>query len=244
MSSNIIYTQRTNIIPFAYKHRPKYCVYLTTYLGNKLPMFYIGSSLISRIINDNYHGSVSSKEYKDIWKSEIKLNPHLFKTQIVAKTQSRKNALYIECKLQEKLNVVKSPMYTNKALAKKNGFFGMSTKDIKGMLGKNHSKETLAKMSESAKTRVLSDEGRKALSNRNCSEETRAKISKKKLENIPTDKEKNNISRIKAAGNRDNVNTLRKLVKEKKIKLGTGWAMKNEEWINLKIAEITKEKGA
>ena len=47
-----------------------YCVYLTTYFGAKLPMFYIGSSTVSRV-NSGYRGSVSSKSYKEIWNNEI-----------------------------------------------------------------------------------------------------------------------------------------------------------------------------
>ena len=59
-----------------------YCTYLTVYSGNKLPPFYIGSSSID-IINNGYRGSVSSKEYKQIWKTELKNNSHLFKIMII-----------------------------------------------------------------------------------------------------------------------------------------------------------------
>ncbi len=59
-----------------------FCTYLTTYSGNKLPLFYIGSSSVERV-NNGYHGSVKSKAYSTIWKSELKHNPHLFKTRIL-----------------------------------------------------------------------------------------------------------------------------------------------------------------
>lgn len=50
-----------------------YCTYLTTYFGNKLPMFYIGSTSVSKIKN-GYRGSVSSKQYKTVWMKELKEN--------------------------------------------------------------------------------------------------------------------------------------------------------------------------
>jgi hypothetical protein len=40
-----------------------FCTYLTIYSGNKLPMFYIGSSTVKKVVS-GYHGSVSSKIYK------------------------------------------------------------------------------------------------------------------------------------------------------------------------------------
>lgn len=105
-----------------------YCTYLTTYHGNKLPQFYIGSTSI-KIIRTGYHGSVKSKLYKEIWNSEILNNPHLFKTKIISTHGTRKEALNKEKILQERLNVVKSSMYINQAIATVNGFFGM---DVSG----------------------------------------------------------------------------------------------------------------
>lgn len=101
----------------------EFCVYLTTYFGNKLPMFYIGSSRVSKV-NGGYRGSVSSKVYKDIWKSELIKNPHLFKTKIISLHADDKLARRKELLLQEKLNVIKSPLYINRSKAKVNGFFG------------------------------------------------------------------------------------------------------------------------
>lgn len=106
-----------------------YVTYLTIYSGNKLPQFYIGSSLIDKI-NSGYHGSVKSKKYKDIWKNELKQNPHLFKTKIISTHETRELATAKELKLQKLLNVANSPMYINMAYAAPNGFFGISTKGI------------------------------------------------------------------------------------------------------------------
>lgn len=133
-----------------------YCVYLTCYRGNLLPPFYIGSSNIEKV-KSGYRGSVSSKQYKQIWKSEIENNPHLFKTFIVSTHPNRKSAAERELQIQIKLNVVQSEMYINKSLAKPDGFFGMDVKGEnnpmfgynwgenhpKGMLNKKHSQETI-----------------------------------------------------------------------------------------------------
>jgi hypothetical protein len=109
---------------FNFITEPRYCTYLTIYHGNKLPTFYIGSTLIE-YVEKGYHGSVKSKKYKEIYKKEIVHNKHLFKTVIIKKYHSRKYAMYREKILQQKLNVVKSEMYMNMSIAKDFGWFGM-----------------------------------------------------------------------------------------------------------------------
>lgn len=100
-----------------------YCTYLTIYSGNKLPPFYIGSTSVSNI-DKGYNGSVKSKKYKKIWIDEINNNPELFKTIIISKHKSRKDALKKELFFQRSLNVVKNPMYINQSMAAPNGYFG------------------------------------------------------------------------------------------------------------------------
>ena len=106
-----------------------YCTYLTVYFGSKLPPFYIGSTQVSRI-ESGYRGTVSSKKYKEIWKSELKQNPHLFKTKILTTHASRKDAICRELDFHKKLSVVRSPMYINMSYASPNGFFGMDQQGI------------------------------------------------------------------------------------------------------------------
>lgn len=101
-----------------------YAVYLTSYSGNKLPPFYIGSSSVKKI-EKGYRGSVRSKKYKNLWEKEIKEHPYLFKTIIISTHKTRKEATEKEHKLQKQLGVVKSDMYVNMSLATTNGFFGM-----------------------------------------------------------------------------------------------------------------------
>jgi len=105
----------------------QYCTYLTHYIGDLLPEWYIGSTLIKKIEN-GYNGSVSSKKYKTIWNSERKNNPHLFKTRVLRRFYRRKIALIHELKIQKLHQVVKNDKYINMSYASKNGFFGMPMK--------------------------------------------------------------------------------------------------------------------
>lgn len=135
-----------------------FCTYITIYSGTKLPPFYIGSSTMSKI-NNGYRGSVSSREYKKIWMKEPRENPQLFKTIIISKHQTRKDATIRENDLHHKLNVVLNPLYINKAYAspdgfcdidkkgKNNGMYGVRrTGENNPMFGKKHSNETKEKM--------------------------------------------------------------------------------------------------
>ena len=121
-----------------------YCVYLTSYFGNKLPMFYIGSSSISKV-NNGYHGSVKSKKYKSIYECELKNNPHLFKTRIISIHKLREDAIQKEYKLQKQLNVSISSIYFNECYASR--FFGQrNAGKNNGFYGRKHTEETLQKM--------------------------------------------------------------------------------------------------
>jgi len=59
-----------------------FVVYLTIYRGNKMPPFYIGYSSESKVLQ-GYNGTVKSRKYRDIWKSERQENPQLFKTLVI-----------------------------------------------------------------------------------------------------------------------------------------------------------------
>lgn len=126
-----------------------YCVYLTTYKGNKLPPFYIGSSTLSRLIS-GYNGSVKSRKYSAIWKQERMSNPHLFSTRILStRYQTAKEAQEVEKRLQMALDVVRSPMYINMSIAQKDGCFGRDvTKEMHPMFGRKHKHSSRVKMSE------------------------------------------------------------------------------------------------
>lgn len=114
-----------------------FCVYETAYFGDKLPTYYIGSSSLKRVKEEAYKGSVASKKYKDIWKLELRENPHLFSVRILSLHEIRHEALAEELRLQILFDVVKNPNFINSALAKPNGFFGSDTSGSNnGMYGK------------------------------------------------------------------------------------------------------------
>lgn len=118
-----------------------YCVYLTEYLGDRLPRYYVGSSSLDKI-HSGYKGSVSSKEFEEIWNEEISKNPKLFITTIISNHETRLEALEEELKYQLEHDVVNRKDYINKSLARINGFFGM---DVSGknnpMYGTNRTGE-------------------------------------------------------------------------------------------------------
>ena len=95
-----------------------YCTYITLYRGNKMPPFYIGSSTVERVEN-GYRGSVSSKLYKKIWRTELKENPQLFKTKIISVHETRIDSVCKEEFYHRILRVTKSNLYINMAFANK-----------------------------------------------------------------------------------------------------------------------------
>lgn len=90
----------------------KYCTYITFYRGNKLPPFYIGSSSMEKIEN-GYRGSVVSKRYQLTWRSEIRNSPHLFKTVVISRHSTRKEATAKETKILRILKAHINPLYIN-----------------------------------------------------------------------------------------------------------------------------------
>ena len=169
-----------------------YCTYLTTYSGVKLPPLYIGSTNIQRIKN-GYHGTVTSKKYKQIWKSELKENPDLFETQILTTHETREEAFEEEVRYQLEHDVVKSSEYINMSVANgKYVFVDHNDPEYRKKLseatrGKKKSEEHKKKLSESKKgkkRKPFTEEHRKKMSEaqkkRFESEEERKKVERKK----------------------------------------------------------------
>lgn len=120
-----------------------YCTYVTTYLGNKLPPFYIGSSSVERV-NSGYRGSIKSKKWSGIFYNELKENPHLFFTEIIKTFDDKKSAVEYELQLQIANDVVKSKWFFNESLARDFGWHGMNNKgEANPVFGKRwkHNKE-------------------------------------------------------------------------------------------------------
>lgn len=107
----------------------KYCVYITTYNGNRLPIKYIGSSSIKRV-ESGYRGSVSSKKWKSIWQEELKSNPTLFSTEIVFQCLTREEATTKELELQKYYGAIRSPIWINEGYAVVNGYAGRNVEGV------------------------------------------------------------------------------------------------------------------
>lgn len=105
-----------------------FCIYLTTYHGNALPKYYIGSSSVERI-QSGYRGSVLSNKWKTIWQNELSNNPHLFTTEILHTFSTREEALEAERIYQIENNVLLDSNWINESIAQPNGFFG---RDVSG----------------------------------------------------------------------------------------------------------------
>jgi len=135
----------------------KFCVYLTIYSGNKLPPFYIGSGTTHKLMNKDrpYRGSVASKRYCEIWKSEILFNPQLFKTKIIKFFETRDEAFDYEEYLHRKLNVIKNVLYVNRGIA--------NTRV--NNLGTHISDSTKLKISKFQKGRAKSEDHKRKIGN-------------------------------------------------------------------------------
>ena len=129
-----------------------YVTYLTTYLGDKLPRFYIGSTTAQRFAT-GYHGSVRSQKWGALWKEELEKNPHLFTSVKIFDHATRNEALIEEENLQRFFDAVRSPDFVNMAYAR-GGFINPGTEGYTqevrarmraAKLGKKQSSEHVAK---------------------------------------------------------------------------------------------------
>lgn len=96
-----------------------FCVYMTIYLGDKMPNYYIGSTTLSRHQSGKYFGSVCSAKWGKIWKAELRENFHLFRTFLIPDTvvDTHKEALVFEEIYQRLFDVVNNPDFINQAYA-------------------------------------------------------------------------------------------------------------------------------
>lgn len=212
------------------KQNNKFCVYLTIYRGNLMPPFYIGSTSVKNVKEENYHGSVKSFAYGKQWNLESKNNPHLFETKILTLHHTRREALERENDLQSKLNVVHNALYINQSLAC--GCFGDMPKEAKEKRKKTISDprwiETVGKSSREKLSKVRLDD------------EWKEKVGKQAIE-----KYKNTIQseEYKRGNGKVKSEKLSKTVNDPKWKSTTG-KMKYEKISKLmQDAEWKKTKG-
>lgn len=157
-----------------------------------------------------YKGSPSSAQFKDIWQSEIKNNPELFKIFIIEYTHDMNSKLQSEAYWQKQFNVVQDPLFINMAYAgkkmiptKEGVAKALATKKLRNKLA--HSEETRKKQQLAAFNRSpISDATRAKMkvAQRNrppISDETRRKmIESRAKRNLPmSDEVKQKISNSK-----------------------------------------------
>ena len=122
-----------------------------------MPPFYIGYARKSRL-DKGYRGSVSSKQYKEIWKAELAQNPHLFRTFVISRHTTKDEAIKRERYFHLRLNVL-GDMYINQAITTDTFFVVNRTQEhtkaiIESRRGYKHNDETKAKISSSKTGRV------------------------------------------------------------------------------------------
>ena len=161
-----------------------FCTYLTIYSGDKLPLFYLGSSTVERIMEKGYYGSVLSKKYRKIWEKELIENRHLFDIVILTEGHpTRKDATAQERKFQKQKDVVRNTQFINMSIAQVEGAYGYSAIDIQLAEGR-HPAKGLKWLTNGIDHRKASGEKLKQLLTegwtlgRTVSIETRAKTSK------------------------------------------------------------------
>lgn len=227
-----------------------YCVYLTVYRGNKLPPFYIGYSSVDKIEN-GYNGSVSSKTFKDAWSSERKHNRHLFSTRVIKTFNSSAAAREYEEKVQRHLNVHKNPLYTNMSIGYSK--FCMDAAFEKGI---HHFQDSsfqtqvnLERIKE-GKHQFQQKDFQKEMSRRAHANPSHPFHGGKLAKELNRQRVKDGTHNLLGCGeavkkvidekkSRANVQTLKALQQKAKVKLGTNWWRKSDEWINAKIEELS-----
>lgn len=145
-----------------------YCVYLTTYRGNRLPPFYIGSK-DTKSVNSGYRGSVTSKQHATTFREELRNNGHLFDTKIISTHPTREEAYLAERRIHTVLQVHTNPLYINKTIAYSP--IGISNK------GRKFTEEHRRHMSESMKMKWANGHPNKGRKTKPASDERKAKIS-------------------------------------------------------------------
>lgn len=134
-------------------HPRNLIVYKITYLpwiDNNLgkPWLYIGSTSKSL---ESYFGSVSSKEFKNFWRDEVKNHPEHFKKEVLVNCIKNDKTILLELEemIQREFDVVKSSQYFNKAYANIRGVFGRCVEgSANPMYGVKRTQEWKTKHSE------------------------------------------------------------------------------------------------
>lgn len=185
----------------------RFVVYRITYEGPDSKLFYIGYVRRKRFEDENYHGSVSSVKWKELWNGLLRDHPERFSREIDSYHETAAEAHAREIEWQNAEDVLNRDDYVNECIGglKFAPIEKQSPEHIAKRLASResfaHSEETKRKISETRKSRhyemtpehksaftrghALPDHHREAIreSNRTreVSAETRDKISKSRI---------------------------------------------------------------
>lgn len=133
----------------------EWAVYLIEYSGEDLPRFYVGFVRTIRLIEEGYHGSLTSQRWAELWHSTWQSNPELFKRTVLITTDEMSEASDIETRILDRYDARHNDLFANMT----NGFGGWALM--------KHTEKTKAKMSQTLKGNTFrrgkktSEEGRR-----------------------------------------------------------------------------------
>lgn len=165
MSSNLFWSSKADkSLPF--------CVYVITYSGRDMPQFYIGYSSVLKIEKENYHGSVSSRAWKELWNKTLEDYPELFRRKVLKTFGSREEAYEYEKEILKHFNAAKSKLFVNKS----NGGTIVCKGENHPKYGYKPSEETRKKISSALRGKPASNRGKQ------MSQKQRDSISRTRME--------------------------------------------------------------
>jgi hypothetical protein len=173
-----------------------YRIYLTTYKGNKLPPFYVGSTSDSKL-QRGYRGSVASKQFGPVWRAELKSNPQLFRTQVLSsRYETRIEAYEAEDRLLRQLDVVRSELYVNLRCAAGLGHHPRGEESCR--YKQTHTPEARAKISATHRGKIISEKHKlqisKKLGGRTLPELHRRRISASMVDHVVSSEARQKMS--------------------------------------------------
>ncbi|QIG69679.1 putative homing endonuclease protein [Rhizobium phage RHph_I46] len=107
MSSNLFWSKRADKLKSA-------CIYVVTYSGDDMPPFYIGSVYTRRLIEENYHGSVTSGYWAERWHKSVKEHPERFRRKVLFTFDTREEADDFEREFLQHLDAKRLSLCVNR----------------------------------------------------------------------------------------------------------------------------------
>ncbi|QGZ14163.1 HNH endonuclease [Rhizobium phage RL2RES] len=117
MSSEVFWSKRAD-------RSKEFCVYVITYSGDDMPSFYVGHTRVSKMIDMNYHGSVTSRDWSELWHKTVEEDPGKFRRKVLETFETREEAEDREYEILRHFDVASSSLFVNMHRGGRNGFTG------------------------------------------------------------------------------------------------------------------------